>query len=181
MMMKLPYLYICDKNLEFICLIDLRRKFAKLNAAIEAVQQFNAIGIRSNYKNPFEAQFLRNGDIWGDKVNSGAIKTSDLPIRYSTEELLDLLQALSTRGKDRNKRKVHQNSLNNLKKRPNWSSELRPTKPKKISEELIDTAIQLKSQGMSWRKIGDKLQLNFQSVRTAIHRRDSQSGVRNQQ
>jgi hypothetical protein len=181
MMIKSPYIYICDKNLEFICLIDLRRKFAKLNAAIEAVQQFNAIGIRSNYKNPFEAQFLRNGDIWGDKANSGAIKTSDLPIRYSTAELLDLLQTLSTRGKDKSKRKVHQNSLNNLKKHPNWSSALKPTKPKKISDELVDEAIQLKSQGMSWRKIGDRLQLNFQSVRTAINRRNSQSGIGSQQ
>ena len=180
MMMKLPYLYVCDKNLEFICLIDLRRKFIRLDAAIEAIQQFQAIGIRSNYKNPFEAQFLRNGDIWGDKINSGAIKTIDIPIRYSNHDLLEFLRSLSSRGQDKKKREIHQNSLNNLKKSPNWTSETKPSKSKKISDQLVDKAIQLKSQGMSWRKIGDKLQLNFQSVRTAINRRNIQTGIGSQ-
>jgi orotate phosphoribosyltransferase-like protein len=55
-----------------------------------------------------------------------------------------------------------------------------PSKSKKISDQLVDKAIQLKSQGMSWRKIGDKLQLNFQSVRTAINRRNIQTGIGSQ-
>jgi hypothetical protein len=171
MMTKFQWLYICDKNLEFICLINLNKKFPKLKAAIEAIKQFQGIGIQSNYKNPFNACFARNGEIYGDKLNSGAIKNFDIPIRYSTEELIIFLERIQTRGKDRNKRKIHQKSLNNLRKAPNWSANSRPNKPKKISEEMIDQAINLKKSGMSWRKIGDKLETNFQSIRTAINRK----------
>lgn len=177
---NLPYLYICTPapSCEFLHLIDLSKpRIKNIVEIIDDVQYFDAIGIQSNYKNPFKANFIRNAENSADRLSSGSIKSYDRPIRFSNKELLEFLEPRKGRGKDNRPRKIHQNSLNNLKKNPDWTCESRPTKPKKISDELVDEAIQLKSQGMSWRKIGDKLQLNFQSVRTAINRRNSQAGI----
>jgi len=175
---NLPYLFICTPapSLKFLYLVDLSKpRIRNIVEIIDDVEYFQAIGIQSNYKNPFKASFIRNAENSADKLSSGAIKSHDRPIRYSNKELLEFLGPRKGRGKDNRPRKVHQNSLNNLKKHPDWTCESRPSKPKKISDELVDKAIQLKSQGMTWRKIGDKLQLNFQSVRTAISRRNIQA------
>jgi hypothetical protein len=175
---NLPYLCIFTPapSLELLHSIDFGKgKIRNVEEIIDDVKYFKAIGIRSNYKNPFKAEFKRNDENSYDPLSSRAIKSYDRPIRYSNQELLDLLEPYKQRGRDRKKRKIHQNSLNNLRKAPNWAADSRPSKPKRITEEIIKQAIALKQTGMSWRKIGDKLETNFQSIRTAINRQSLKS------
>jgi aldehyde:ferredoxin oxidoreductase len=62
----------------------------------------------SNYKNIFTAKFDRRAD-------TGEIKLYDIPKRIEEEELLALLEELLTRGKDKQPRRMHPNSLANLR------------------------------------------------------------------
>jgi hypothetical protein len=176
----LPYLLICTQapSLETLHVLNLDKKSTLRNIAevIDDVEFFKAIGIRSNYKNPFKAKFIRTGEINNNPLNSGIIKSFDRPKRYSTQELLDLLETYKVRGKDKKPRQVHQNSLKNLKKAKPWTSETKPIKPRQISDETIHKAEVMKANGMSWRQIGDKLLLNFNSIRSAINQKKRREG-----
>ena len=176
----LPYLLICTQapSLETLHVLNLDKKSTLRNIAevIDDVEFFKAIGIRSNYKNPFKAKFIRTGEINNNPLNSGIIKSFDRPKRYSTQELLDLLETYKVRGKDKKPRQVHQNSLKNLKKAKPWTAETKPIKPRQISDETIHKAEVMKANGMSWRQIGDKLLLNFNSIRSAINQKKRREG-----
>jgi hypothetical protein len=179
----LPFLFICTQapSLEPLYTLNLDKKSTLSNIAevIDDVEFFKAIGIRSNYKNPFKAIFSRSGEIKNDELNSRVIKSFDRPIRYSTDELKELLEGYKTRGKDKSPRKVHANSLKNLKKADAWTAETRPIKPRQISDETISKVEAMKLNGMSWRQIGDKLIVNFSSLRSAINRRKNELESRN--
>jgi hypothetical protein len=174
-MSALPFLFICTQapSLEALHTLNLDKKSTLSNIAevIDDVEFFKAIGIRSNYKNPFKAIFSRSGEIRNDELNSRVIKSFDRPIRYSTSELMELLEGYKVRGKDKKSRKIHANSLKNLQKAPPWTPETRPIKPRQISDETIAKAEVMKANGMSWRQIGDKLVVNFSSLRSAMNRR----------
>jgi hypothetical protein len=176
----LPFLFICTQapSLEFLHVLNLDKKSSLKNIAevIDDVEFFKAIGIRSNYKNPFKAKFIRTGEINNNPLNSGIIKSFDRPKRYSTQELLDFLETYKVRGKDKKPRQVHQNSLKNLKKAKPWTAETKPIKPRQISDETIHKAEVMKANGMSWRQIGDKLLLNFNSIRSAINQKNRRKG-----
>ena len=172
----LPYLLICTQapSLETLHVLNLDKKSTLRNIAevIDDVEFFKAIGIRSNYKNPFKAKFIRTGEINNNPLNSGIIKSFDRPKRYSTQELLDFLETYKVRGKDKKPRQVHQNSLKNLKKAKPWTAKTKPIKPRQICDETIHKAEVMKANGMSWRQIGDKLLLNFNSIRSAINQKN---------
>lgn len=171
----LPFLFICTQapSLEPLHVLNLDKKstFKNIAEVIDDVQFFKAIGIRSNYKNPFKAKFARTGEVKNDALNSRVIKSFDRPIRHSTTELIEFLESFRVRGKDKKPRKIHANSLKNLKKAPAWTPETKPIKPRQISDETIAKAEVMKANGMSWRQIGDKLVVNFSSLRSAINRR----------
>jgi hypothetical protein len=172
----LPFLFICTQapSLEPLYVLNLDKKstFKNIAEVIDDVQFFKAIGIRSNYKNPFKAKFARTGEVKNDALNSRVIKSFDRPIRHSTTELIEFLESFRVRGKDRKPRQIHPNSLKNLQKAAAWTAETKPTKPRQISDETIAKADAMKANGMSWRQIGDKLLINFSSIRSAINRRN---------
>jgi hypothetical protein len=172
----LPFLFICTQapSLEPLYVLNLDKKstFKNIAEVIDDVQFFKAIGIRSNYKNPFKAKFARTGEVKNDALNSRVIKSFDRPIRHSTIELIEFLESYKVRGKDKKPRQIHQNSLKNLQKAAAWTADTKPTKPRQISDEMIAKADAMKINGMSWRQIGDKLLINFNSIRSAINRRN---------
>lgn len=174
-MSALPFLFICTQapSLEPLYVLNLDKKstFKNIAEVIDDVEFFKAIGIRSNYKNPFKAKFVRTGEVKNDVLNSRVIKSFDRPARYSTQELKEFLEGYKVRGKDKKPRKIHDNSLKNLKKAAAWTPETKPIKPRQISDETISKAEAMKENGMSWRQIGDKLIVNFSSLRSAISRR----------
>lgn len=128
-----------------------------------------AIGILSNYKNPFKAQFKRTRKD-SDPKESELIALSDRPRRLNTDELIAFLEAFQKRGKDANRRRMHINSINNLKKSLEWTAETRPRKACQISDDQIIEAIRLKSSGFSWKVLSEKLEINLNSLRSAISR-----------
>ena len=79
---------------------------------------------------------------------------------------------IQNNSKNKKPRQIHQNSLNNLQKAEAWTAETKPIKPRQISDEMIARADAMKADGMSWRQIGDKLLINFSSIRSAINRRN---------
>jgi hypothetical protein len=181
----LPFLFICTPapSLEPLYVLNLDKKstFKNIAEVIDDVQFFKAIGIRSNYKNPFKAKFARTGEVKNDALNSSVIKSFDRPIRHSTAELIEFLESYKVRGKDKKPRQIHQNSLNNLQKAAAWTAETKPTKPRQISDEIIAKANAMKANGMSWRQIGDKLLINFSSIRSAINRTRKEMETKNLQ
>lgn len=181
----LPFLFICTQapSLEPLYSLNLDKKstFSNIAEVIDDVEFFKAIGIRSNYKNPFKAIFARSGEIKNDELNSRVIKSFDRPIRYSTKELKEFLEGCKVRGKDKKPRNLHANSLKNLRKADAWTSETKPIKPRQISDETISKAEVMKANGMSWRQIGDKLIVNFSSLRSAISRKKKELETKNLQ
>lgn len=179
--MEKPFLFIFTKTLEKICSIDLRKK-TNFDGIIKAVQAFDGIGIQSNYEDPLNAKYQRT-NYCGNKLESGYILSADRPIRFSTEELIQFLRQHNTRGKDRAQRKMNPLSLKNLQKSEPWTPQSRPSKPIQIDDSVIERAKDLKSHGLSWRAIAKTVQLNPNSLRSAIRRksRDIFNGIMERQ
>lgn len=163
-----PYLFICDRNLEPMHYIALS-KIKNIEEILRSLDCRGAIGILSNYKKPFEAQFKRSRKE-ADPQESELIALADRPKRLATDELIQFLESIQLRGKDKRKRKMHLNSIKNLKKAPEWSSNNMPRKPCQISDDQILEAIRLKSLGFSWKILSEKLEINVNSLRSAISR-----------
>ena len=115
----------------------------------------------SNYKNIFTAQFDRRAD-------TGEIKLYDIPKRIKGEELLTMLEGVLTRGKDKQPRKMHPNSLANLRPAPRFSRANRPCKKGKLSDEQLDEAIKLRETAFPWRMLGDRYGISHDTLRLAI-------------
>ena len=125
----------------------------------------------SNYKQLLNATFDRRAD-------TGEIKLSDIPKRIEGEELLTMLEGLLTRGKDKQPRQMHPNSLANLCPAPRFSRANRPCKKRKLSDEQLDEAIKLREAGFPWRMLGDRYGVSHDTLRLAVRDRGRKCHVR---
>ena len=115
----------------------------------------------SNYKNVLTAKFDRRSD-------TGEIKLYDIPKRIEGEELLTMLEGLLTRGKDKQPRKMHPNSLANLRPAPRFSRANKPCKKRKLSDKQLDEAMKLRGDGFAWRMLGDCYGVSHDTLRLAV-------------
>jgi hypothetical protein len=125
----------------------------------------------SNYKNICTAKFDRRAD-------TGEIKLYDIPKRIEGEELLALLEGLLTRGKDKQPRRMHPNSLANLCPAPRFSGANRPCKKRKLTDAQLEEAIKLRESGFAWRMLGDRYGVNHDTLRLAVSRRGTKCHIR---
>jgi hypothetical protein len=167
--MEKPYVFIFTKNLEKLHLVDLR-KGRNFDNVIDDILYFNAIGVRSNYKDPFKAKFKRTRS---ERIaaESELITLDDKPIRLEVIELVQLLRQFNVRGKDKIQRVMSPTSLKNLQKSKNWTAETKPIKPIQIQDVVIDKAEDLRKGGLSWKKVAERLGENTNSLRSAIRRK----------
>jgi hypothetical protein len=124
----------------------------------------------SNYKNIFTAKFDRRAD-------TGEIKLYDIPKRLEREELLTILEGLLTRGKDKQPRKMHPNSLANLCPAPRFSRANRPCKKRRLTDEQLDEAIKLREDGFAWRALGDRYGVSHDTLRLAVRNRGTKCQI----
>jgi len=115
----------------------------------------------SNYKQLLNSTFDRRAD-------TGEIKLSDIPKRIEGEELLTMLEGLLTRGKDKQPRQMHPNSLANLCPVPRFSRANRPCKKRKLTDAQLDEAIKLRESGFPWRMLGDRYGVSHDTLRLAV-------------
>lgn len=133
-----------------------------INQAYAISQRMGCVGVLSNYKDVFKADFKRRKD-------NGEILLSDLPQRLDTEALLAYLEQLAERlQKKRKCPNIHPNSLANLKQSARFTSENRPNKPRIVQDEQVKKAHELREKGLSWKSIGDLLGLNVSTIRSAV-------------
>lgn len=133
-------------------------------------EKFELEGFQSNYKNVYKTEFKRTAET-NDSVKSQQIAWWDIPKRLSNKEVMTLLEDLLQRGKDKKKRKMNPISLANLKPAKPFTSVDRPSKQRLLSEDQLDKAVELRENGCSWRKVGDLLGCNYQTVRSSLRRR----------
>ena len=96
------------------------------------------------------------------------MKLYDTPERIEGEELLALLEGLLTRGKDKQPRRMHPNSLANLCPAPRFSRANRPCKKRKLTDAQLDGAIKLRESGFAWRMLGDRYGVSHDTLRLAV-------------
>ena len=125
----------------------------------------------SNYKQLLNSTFDRRAD-------TGEIKLSDIPKRIEGEELLTMLEGLLTRGKDKQPRQMHPNSLANLCPAPRFSRANRPCKKRKLTDEQLDEAIKLREAGCAWRMLGDRYGVSHDTLRLAVRNRGTNCHIR---
>ena len=131
--------------------------------AIYIVDKYEAKGIISNYRNPFNAHFGRRAD-------TGEILVREVSTQLEGPELIDLLTQLKEKIDRKMQRKVSPQSLENLRKRQAWTAETRPTKPTVMTEMLVERAVELRDKGCSWRTVGDVLGVHKETARGAVNR-----------
>ncbi len=165
MSVQLPYLFICDKNLNKLHVVNLNKPM-DLTSVINDVVYFDAIGIQSNYKNPLDAKFKRTKDTRNEETSRLIVK-DDLPKRFNTNELVVFLQSLQTRGKDKKKRTINPKSLLNLKPAKQFSKDYNFKKPSFLSESQLSYVEQLRARNTPYRQISEELGLPLDKVKNA--------------
>lgn len=165
MSVQLPYLFICDSNLNKLHIVNINKPI-DLTSVISDVVYFDAIGIQSNYKNPLNAKFKRTKDTRNEETSRLIVK-DDLPKRFNTEELVAFLQSLQTRGKDKKKRTINPKSLLNLKPAKQFSKDYNFKKPSFLSESQLSYVEQLRERNKPYREISEELGLPIDKVKNA--------------
>ena len=160
------YLSIISPQLKQLAVVDLKKpeKLAVIDG-IYYVDKFNCIGLISNYKKPLNEPFKR-------ALTTGDIKLSDLPKRLDTQQVIELLESLQTRGKDKQARRISPNSLANLKPSRLFSKDNQPVRVPTCTPTMLARARQLRSNGCSWRGVGDILGVKAPTIRMALLRSD---------
>jgi hypothetical protein len=161
----LPYLFICDSNLNKLHVVKINKPI-DLTSVINDVIYFDAIGIQSNYKNPLDAKFNRTKDTRNEETSRLIVK-DDLPKRFDTKELVAFLRSLQTRGKDKKKRTINPKSLLNLKPAKQFTKDYNFKKPSFLSESLLSYVEQLREKNIPYREISEELGLPVEKVRNA--------------
>jgi hypothetical protein len=115
----------------------------------------------SNYKSISTAKFDRRAD-------TGEVKLYDITKRIEGEKQLALLEGLLTRGKDKQPRQMHPNSLANLCPAPRFTTAKRPCKKSKLTDDQLNEAIKLREYGFPWRLLGDRYGVSHDTLRLAI-------------
>ena len=126
----------------------------------------------SNYRNIFTAKFDRRTD-------TGEIKLYDIPKRIEEEELLALLEGLLVRGKDKQPRRMHPNSLANLNSSEPSTCKNYRHKQCKLTAQQVQEAALLKTQGLSWRMLGDRFGVKADTVRKSVKNRGTKRPISN--
>lgn len=166
--MRYLSLYLNTKRL--VC-IDLHKPDrADVIDAIYYAERSDTYAIESNHKNVFTANFPRTAENQ-DPAKSRLIVWWEVPRRIGREQLLPMLEEMLKRGKDKRTRKMNPRSLANLRPSRPFSTDYRPTKPRKLTEAQLDQALELRSNGCSWPQVGDILRCNYQTVRSSLRRR----------
>ena len=162
---NLPYLFICDSNLNKLYVVNINKPM-DLTSVISDVVYFDAIGIQSNYKNPLNAKFKRTKDMRNEET-SRLITKDDSPKRFNTEDLVAFLKSLQTRGKDKKKRTINPKSLLNLKPAKQFSKDYNFKKPSFLSESQLSYVEQLRARNTPYREISEELGLPIDKVKNA--------------
>jgi hypothetical protein len=161
------------------CKLDKNSKFLIRSDATDLAYlvDFNdCILVRSNYRNPLTAVFKRQPER-KNKATSRAIELDDLPQRFSGDAALSLIDQCSRwRGEDKKPRKMHPNSLSNLKPLEKGCKAL----PRVYSAplELTERAEQLRACGHTLKAIGDSLDLTESQVKYLLQGSPSNPYVR---
>lgn len=163
----MQYLFICDKNLNKLHVVNINKP-VDLTSVINDVVYFDAIGIQSNYKNPLDAKFKRTKDTRNEETSRLIVK-DDLPKRFNTKELVAFLQSLQTRGKDKKKRAINPKSLLNLKPAKQFTKDYNFKKPSFLSESQMSYVEQLRARNTPYRQISEELGLPVEKVKNAYH------------
>lgn len=163
--MRYLSIFISQQPSKPIVVIDLLRpdRLSLIDGAYYA-DFHESWGYISNYRNILKAPFDRRAD-------TGEIKAHDIPQRLNGTDLLARIEGLKQRGSDRCKRNMHPNSLANLRPAKRFSERHSPRKPRKLTDEQLDKAQELRRNGCSWRTVGDLLRCNAQTVRSSLRRR----------
>jgi hypothetical protein len=153
--------------------VDLRRaKRAELIDFIYLVDKFDQRPYLSNYKNLLNAPFKRIAAS-SNPVESRRIALSDAPVRLTDEQAFELLEKELRRRRQagREKRKVHPNSLANLRPAaPFEPGRCHHKRVSKVSSESLNLALERRNNGCSWRQVGDHLRLPASTIRSALRR-----------
>jgi hypothetical protein len=158
-----------DKNNKFLIRSD-------ATDLVYLVDFKDCILIRSNYRNPLTAVFKRQLER-KNKATSQAIELDDLPQRFTGDAALKLIDECSRwRGEDKKPRKMHPNSLRNLKPLKKGCKAL----PRVYSAplELTERAAQLRACGHTFKAIGDSLDLTESQVKYLLQGSPSNPYVR---
>ena len=169
--MRYLSVFIPSQPTKPVAVVD-RRKPERISL-IDAIYYTDCHGAHaylSNYKRLRDAKFDRRAD-------TGEIKLSDIPKRIEGEELLTMLEGLLTRGNDKQPRKMHSNSLANLRPAPRFSRTNRPCKKRKLSDKQLDEAIKLREAGFPWRMLGDRYGVSHDTLRLALRDRGTKCHI----
>jgi len=167
------YLTLYSNQSPIVC-VDLHKpEWIDIIDGIYYADKFELEGYQSNYKNIYKAKFKRTAES-NDPVTSRQIVWWDIPKPLSTPEVVAMLEGLLQRGRDKKKRTMNPNSLANLKPAKPFTAENRPSKQRLLTDEQLEKAIELRGSGCSWRKVGDILKCNYQTVRSSLRRRGQQ-------
>lgn len=160
------------KDTHCLFCLDLTKPNRQLiRKAIAYLYLYEPMGYRSNHKNIFTARYERTGK-GATEEQSRLIKRKHQVQRMKFSEAIELLEPLLARGRDKHQRKMSPNSLKNLKPAAPFNASTRPTRPRRITDDQLTQAAELRASGVSWKKVGDAIGHNFESVRTAMRRRN---------
>jgi hypothetical protein len=163
----LPYLFICDSNLNKLHVVNINKPI-DLTSVINDVVYFDAIGIQSNYKNPLDARFKRTKDTRSEETSRLIVK-DDLPKKFNTLDLVAFLQSLQKRGKDKKKRAINPKSLLNLRPAKKFTKDYNFKKQSFLSESQMSFVEQLRERDTPYRQISEELGLPVNKVKNAYH------------
>lgn len=160
------YLSVIDPFGRQMTVVDLKNP-AKIDIidGIYYADKFGCYGLKTNYKKPLGAAFKRT-------LKTGEIKLSELPKQLDTQQVIELLERLLQRGRDKENRQMHTNSLKNLKPARPFSKDHQPARVPICSPQMLSRARQLRLDGCSWRGIGDILGVKAPTIRMALIRSD---------
>jgi hypothetical protein len=144
--------------------------------AIYLADFHDAVGYKSNFKDIFTADFPRTAETT-DPQTSRTIKLGEVPQRFTSAALIDLLESLLVRGKDKVKRQMNSKSLANLKPAIPFTKDNHPIKPRRLDDLQVQKAAELRAQGCSWKTIGDRLSCPSQTVRSTLKRLGSEMPI----
>ena len=168
--MRYLSLFLQGHTTPIVCIDLLHPDRQTLVDGIYYAEKFELAGYESNYKNIYNAKFKRTQPT-SDPASSEQIAFWDVPKKLSAQEVITRIEGLQKRGKDKQARKMNPNSLANLKPAQPFTAETRPRKLRMLTDEQLDRAEELHANGCSWRKVGDLLGCNFQTVRSSLRRR----------
>jgi len=150
---------VTPSNRRLMVIDRVRPILTELIDAAYYADKFQCSAVLSNYKNIFDAS---RADLVGAK-------------RLEGDALLTFLEDLQCKARGKRKRRMHPASLSNLRPCQSFASGRSTCKPRKINDQQVEEAKQLRAEGRPWRAVGDALGLNASSIRSAISQRGTKA------